>query len=50
MADKVNSLNEVINAEKETRDMWIERFEKEVKDHSRTQNDLLTAKSELKDS
>jgi hypothetical protein len=29
MGDKITSLNDVIIAEKETRDMWIERFEKE---------------------
>lgn len=29
--------------------MWIERFEKEVKEHSKTQQDLLTTKSDLKD-
>ena len=26
MGDKITSLNDVIIAEKETRDMWIERF------------------------
>lgn len=29
--------------------MWIERFEKEQKDHAKTQADLLATKSELKD-
>lgn len=29
--------------------MWLERFEKESKDHSKTQGDLLQVKSELKD-
>lgn len=37
LGDKINSLNDVILAEKETRDMWVERFEKEVKEHSKTQ-------------
>jgi hypothetical protein len=36
MGDKIASLNDIIQAEKETRDMWIERFEKEVKEHSKT--------------
>ena len=49
MGDKIASLNDIIQAEKETRDMWIERFEKEVKEHSKTQQDLLSCKSELKD-
>lgn len=48
-ADKITALNEVIQAEKETRDMWIERYEKEVKEHSKIQQDLLTTKSDLKD-
>lgn len=29
--------------------MWIERYEKESKEHSVTQHDLLATKSELKD-
>lgn len=36
LSDKVQSLNEVITAEKETRDMWVERYEKESKEHSVT--------------
>lgn len=48
-ADQTLALNEVLNSEKETRDMWIERFEKEQRDHSKTQQDLLTTKSDLKD-
>jgi len=42
-------MNDQITNEKETRDMWIERFEKEQKDHGKTQGDLLAVKSELKD-
>jgi hypothetical protein len=29
--------------------MWIERFEKEQKEHAKTQGDLLGVRSELKD-
>jgi len=47
--DKILSMQDQINNEKETRDMWIERFEKEQKDHGRTQGELLSAKSDLKD-
>ena len=32
--DKITSLNEVINGEKETRDMWIERYEKETRERT----------------
>lgn len=28
-AEQKSSLNEIVNSEKATRDMWIERFEKE---------------------
>lgn len=31
--DKITSLNEVIAAEKETRDMWMERFEGSQKEN-----------------
>lgn len=29
LSDKVTNLNEVLQSEKETREMWIERYEKE---------------------
>lgn len=32
--ERVANLNEIINGERETRDMWIERYEKEHKDHT----------------
>lgn len=31
--EKIMNLNEIISGEKETRDMWIERYEKEHKEH-----------------
>ena len=42
-------MQEVITGEKETRDMWIERYEKEQKEHTATNAQLLTARSDLKD-
>lgn len=36
MTEKITSLNEIINGEKETREMWIERYEKEQADHTAT--------------
>jgi hypothetical protein len=36
LQDKIQSLNEAVASEKQTRDMWIERFEKEQKEHSKT--------------
>ena len=47
--EKITNLNEVIAAEKETRDMWVERYEKEQKEHTATNAALLQTKSELKD-
>ena len=47
--ERINNLNEVITGEKETRDMWIERYEKEQKEHTVTNSQLLTARSDLKD-
>ena len=47
--DKITSLGEVIAAEKETRDMWMERFEGSQKDNQKLQQELLQTKSELKD-
>lgn len=39
--EKINNLNEIINGEKETREMWIERYEKEQKEHNITNAQLL---------
>ena len=42
-------MNEVLQSEKETREMWIERYEKEQKEHTGTNGTLLHTKSQLKD-
>ena len=47
--DRIKSLQEVINNEKETRDLWIQRYEDEQKNHTNTNSQLLQARSELKD-
>jgi hypothetical protein len=47
--DQIAAQQDTMKQEKETRDLWIERFEKEQKEHSRTQQDLLAVKSDLKD-
>ena len=39
--EKIGSLNEVLGSEKETREMWIERYEKEQRDHTTTNAQLL---------
>jgi len=47
--EKIANLNEVITGEKETRDMWIERYEKESRERTTTEAQLLSARSDLKD-
>lgn len=39
----------MLAAEKETREMWIERYEKEQADNTATKGELLTARSDWKD-
>lgn len=34
LTEKIGNLNEVLQSEKETREMWIERYEKEQKEHT----------------
>ena len=47
--DRIKSLTEVIANEKETRELWIQRYEEEQKNHMATNSGLLQARSELKD-
>lgn len=47
--EKIASLNEIVAGEKETREMWIERFETEQKAHTETSNQLMQSKSDYKD-
>jgi len=39
----------MLNAEKETRDMWIERYTKEQDELTAVKGELLTARSDWKD-
>ena len=47
--EKIANLNEILNGEKETRDMWVERYDKEHKEHTVASAQLLQEKSEHKD-
>lgn len=47
--EKISALNDVLTSEKETREMWIERYEKEQREHTTTNAQLLQTKSQLKD-
>lgn len=49
LLDKIQNLNELVSAEKDTREMWINRYEKEQKSHISTNTELLTAKGSLQD-
>lgn len=49
LSEKITNLNDVLQSEKETREMWIERYEKEQKEHTQTNATLLQTKSQLKD-
>jgi len=48
LTEKIQTLNEMLVAEKETREMWIDRYEKEQDDNTKTKGELLQAKSEHK--
>ena len=43
------TLQDLLDKEKDNRDMWIERFEKEQKAHTECNNELLALKNSLKD-
>lgn len=47
--EKIHGLKEMLNAEKETRDMWIERYTKEQDELTAVKGELLTARSDWKD-
>ena len=47
LLEKISTLNEVISHEKDTREQWIQRYEKEQKNHMQTSNELLLLKGSL---
>lgn len=49
LKEKIDNMQEIIQSEKDTRDMWIDRYEKEQQEHVKTQGELIKAKSDLKD-
>lgn len=46
---KISNLNDVVEGEKETVKLWIERYEDETVAHTKTQSEMINAKSDLKD-
>ena len=47
--EKIKNLNEAIAQEKDTREMWIGRFEKEQRKQQDTQNELTNLKGAMQD-
>jgi len=47
--EKITNLNDIITGEKETREMWVERYEKEQKEHQTTTARLMNTTSEYRD-
>ena len=47
--EKIVNLNEIIAGEKETREMWVERYEKEHKEQTIASAQLLQARSDTRD-
>ena len=49
LTDRINSQKDALANERETRELWINRYEEEQKGHTNTNSQLLQARSELKD-
>jgi hypothetical protein len=49
LGEKIESLNDLVESEREARDMWVSRFEKEHNEHTEMTTELLQSKNVLKD-
>lgn len=49
LLDKINQQSELIAAEKDTREIWINRYEKEQKAHIRTHTDFMKLRGEMQE-
>lgn len=49
MAEKISQLNDQVASEKDTREMWLERYEKENINHMSTVSEFMELKADLKD-
>jgi hypothetical protein len=47
MLDKINQLNLQITAEKDTREVWISRYEKEQKAHIQTHTESMSLRGQI---
>jgi len=49
LLDKINQQTELIAAEKDTREIWINRYEKEQKAHIKTHTDFMKLRGEMQE-
>ena len=49
LLDKINQQGELIAAEKDTREIWINRYEKEQKAHIKTHTDFMKLRGEMQE-
>jgi len=49
LLDKINQQTELIAAEKDTREIWINRYEKEQKAHIKTHTDFMKLRAEMQE-
>ena len=49
LIEKIKNLMDAISQEKDTRELWIGRYEREQKTHMATSNELLTVKGQMQD-
>ena len=49
LLDKINQQDQLIAAEKDTREIWINRYEKEQKAHIKTHTDLMKIRGEMQE-
>lgn len=49
LLDKIQQQEQLIAAEKDTREIWIARYEKEQKAHIKTHTDLMRVRGEMQE-
>ena len=49
MQDQIEQLSKLLKSEKETRETWVSRYEKEKKDSSDFAGEILNLKSQIQD-
>lgn len=49
LEEKTDAMNEILKSEKDAREIWADRYEKEQKEHTQTSTSMLMLKSKIKD-